>query len=104
MDVRPRSEAAERRQLDDYQFKKVTTILDASDRRIGELGSEHRTVVAYDKIPPVVVDAFVAAEDNHFWTHAGVDYMGMARAFVQNLIAGQPRRARRRSRSRSSRT
>jgi penicillin-binding protein 1A len=74
--------------LDDYQFKRVTTILDSSDRRIGELGSEHRTVVAYDKIPPVVIDAFVAAEDNHFWTHAGVDYVGMGRAFIHNVFAG----------------
>jgi penicillin-binding protein 1A len=73
--------------LSDYRPKQVTTILDANDRRIGELG-ERRTFVPYDKIPPIVVDAFIAAEDNNFWTHAGVDYTGMARAFFANLRAG----------------
>ena len=43
----------------------------------------------YDKIPPIVVDAFIAAEDNNFWTHGGVDYSGMVRAFFANLRAGQ---------------
>ncbi len=73
--------------LGDYHPKQVTTILDANDRRIGELG-ERRTFVPYDKIPPIVVDAFIAAEDNNFWKHGGVDYYGMARAFFANLRAG----------------
>jgi len=68
--------------------KQVTTITDGNDRRIGEIFSERRTVVAYDKVPPIVVDAFVAAEDNKFWTHGGVDYWGMFRAFLANLRAG----------------
>src|SRR5262245_15825245 len=74
--------------LSDYHPKQVTTITDANDRRIGVLSSERRTLVPYEKIPPIVVDAFVAAEDNSFWTHAGVDYWGMFRALVMNLRAG----------------
>ncbi|HSS01904.1 MAG TPA: PBP1A family penicillin-binding protein [Kofleriaceae bacterium] len=74
--------------LSDYHPKQVTTITDANDRRIGVLSSERRTLVSYDKIPPIVVDSFVAAEDNSFWTHAGVDYWGMFRALVMNLRAG----------------
>lgn len=74
--------------LSDYHPKQVTTITDASDRRIGEIFSERRTVVPYDKIPPIVVDAFIAAEDDSFWTHGGVDYWGMFRAFFANLRAG----------------
>ncbi|HEX2689798.1 MAG TPA: PBP1A family penicillin-binding protein [Kofleriaceae bacterium] len=74
--------------LSDYHPKQVTTITDGSDRRIGEIFSERRTVVAYDKVPPILVDAFVAAEDNKFWSHAGVDYWGMFRAFITNLRAG----------------
>jgi penicillin-binding protein 1A len=71
-----------------YTPKQTTKILDTNDHRIGELGSGRRTVVAFDKIPRVVLDAFVAAEDNSFWTHGGVDYWGMARAFLSNLRAG----------------
>ena len=74
--------------LEDYHPKQVVAILDANDRRIGELFNERRTLVPYDKIPPVVVDAFVAAEDRRFWEHGGIDYTGMARAFVANLRAG----------------
>jgi penicillin-binding protein 1A len=75
--------------LADYQPAQVTTILDRNDRRIGEIYTQRRTMVAYDKIPPIVVDAFIAAEDNHFWQHSGIDYVGMARAFFANLRAGK---------------
>ena len=74
--------------LKDYKPKQITTILDSNDRRIGEVFTERRTYVPYEKIPPIVVDAFVAAEDNKFWTHGGVDYWGMFRAFITNLRAG----------------
>jgi len=75
--------------LSDYKPKQVTTILDANDRRIGEIYTERRTYVPYDKVPPIVIEAFIAAEDNKFWTHGGVDYWGMFRAFVTNLRAGK---------------
>ncbi len=75
--------------LADYTPKQVTVILDANDRRIGEIYTQRRTMVPYEKIPPIVVDAFVAAEDNHFWEHSGIDYIGMARAFFANLRAGK---------------
>ncbi len=68
--------------------KQVTKILDTNDHEIGEVGSEHRSFLAYDKIPPLVVNAFVAAEDHELWEHHGVDYFGMARAFVANMRAG----------------
>jgi penicillin-binding protein 1A len=77
--------------LADYHPKQVTVITDGNDRRIGEIYSERRTVVPYDKVPPIVVDAFVAAEDNSFWTHRGVDYLGMFRALITNLRAGHTR-------------
>ncbi len=77
--------------LADYHPKQVTVITDGNDRRIGEIYSERRSVVPYDKVPPIVVDAFVAAEDNSFWTHRGVDYWGMFRALITNLRAGHTR-------------
>jgi penicillin-binding protein 1A len=75
--------------LADYKPSQVTVVVDANDRRIGEIFTQRRTVVTYDKIAPIVVDAFVAAEDNSFWTHGGIDYYGMARAFFANLKAGK---------------
>jgi penicillin-binding protein 1A len=77
--------------LSDYRPKQTIAITDTSDRRIGEVFSERRTVVPYEKVPQILVDSFVAAEDNSFWTHGGVDYWGMFRAFVANLRAGHTR-------------
>ena len=74
--------------LGDYHPKQVTQILDANDNRIGEIYTERRTYVPYDKVPRILIDSFVAAEDNKFWTHGGVDYWGMFRAFLTNLRAG----------------
>ncbi|MDQ3341648.1 MAG: PBP1A family penicillin-binding protein [Myxococcota bacterium] len=80
--------------LSDYKPKQVIAVLDANDRRIGEVFGpdkkiERRTFVAYDKLPAHVVDSFVAAEDNRFWQHAGVDYWGMFRAFLTNVRSGK---------------
>jgi penicillin-binding protein 1A len=75
--------------LADYKPKQVTTIVDKNDQRIGEIFTQRRTYVPYDKIPPVVVDAFIAAEDNNYWEHEGVDWFGMVRAFFTNLRAGK---------------
>ena len=77
--------------LSDYRPKQLVEITDAGGRRIGQLFDERRTVVAFDKVPPIVADAFVAAEDNKFWSHAGIDYVGMLRAFAANLRAGHTR-------------
>lgn len=76
------------KKLADYRPRQVTTILDANDNRIGEIYTERRTFVPYTAVPKVLVDAFVAAEDAKFWTHSGVDYWGMFRAFLMNIRAG----------------
>ena len=86
----------------DYHPRQVTAILDVHGDRIGELYTdERRTVVKFDEVPPILVDAFVAAEDANFWTHAGIDYRGMVRAFFTNLRRAAPPKARARSPSRS---
>ncbi|HSJ99757.1 MAG TPA: PBP1A family penicillin-binding protein [Kofleriaceae bacterium] len=80
--------------LAEYHPKQVIKIYDADRRLIGELlgpdkTKERRTYVPYDKVPQIVIDAFVAAEDNRFWTHEGVDYWGMFRAFLTNVRSGR---------------
>ena len=75
--------------LDEYRPKQVTRILDRNNVPIGELGSEKRTVVPYSSIPKLFVQAVVAAEDADYFKHGGVDYMGMARAFITNVLRGR---------------
>ena len=75
--------------LDAYRPKQVTRILDRGGAPIGELGSEKRTVVPYDAIPKLLVQAVVAAEDADYFQHGGLDYRGMARAFIEDVLRGR---------------
>lgn len=64
----------------------VTTRLYASDGQpLMEYAAEKRFFVPIDKIPDKVKNAFIAAEDKHFYQHAGVDFLGIVRAVVGNL-------------------
>src|SRR5262249_43473992 len=67
----------------------VTRVLASDGQLIGELFEERRTVVPRDRIPRVVINAFVDAEDAQFFEHHGLNYMGMVRAVVQSLIEGR---------------
>lgn len=71
--------------LGDYHPKQVTIVTDARGDRVGEIYKERRTYVPYEQVAPILIDAFVAAEDGNFWNHGGIDYRGMVRAFFTNL-------------------
>jgi len=55
---------------------------------ISEIGERRRILVTYDDLPQHVVDAFVAAEDQRFFMHPGIDYRGILRAFMQLAATG----------------
>jgi len=75
--------------LDDFRPKQVTRILDRAGTPIGELGLEKRTVIPFAAIPKLLVNAVVAAEDADYFNHEGIDYRGMLRAFVENVLRGR---------------
>ena len=75
--------------LDAYRPKQVTRILDRSGAPIGELGTEKRTVIPYASIPKLLVQAVIAAEDADYFKHSGLDYRGMVRAFIENILRGR---------------
>jgi penicillin-binding protein 1A len=75
--------------LDDFHPKQVTRILDRAGTPIGELGLEKRTVVPFASIPKLLVNAVVAAEDADYFNHEGIDYRGMVRAFIENVLRGR---------------
>jgi penicillin-binding protein 1A len=72
--------------IGDYRPEQIIKVLDRDGKVIGEIGSTHRTVVPYAKIPKVMVQALLAAEDAEYFEHEGIDYKGMVRAFVENVI------------------
>lgn len=60
-------------------------ILAADGSLLGVYSEERRKPVSLDDIPPLVVNAFLAAEDRHYWRHQGIDPVGIVRAALSNL-------------------
>ena len=56
---------------------------------IAELATERREILPFEKFPPQLVHAFLAAEDRRFYEHGGLDYRGIVRAISANLRAGE---------------
>ena len=66
----------------------VSRIYAADGTLLGEFAAEWREVVPYEKIPPKLVDAFLAAEDHEFFEHNGIYFKGILRAAWRNVVAG----------------
>lgn len=75
--------------LSDYNPPSASVIYSSDGKVLMELYKEKREIVSMDQIPRRVIDAFLSAEDDKFYEHSGVDYMGVFRAFVNNLLAGK---------------
>jgi penicillin-binding protein 1A len=71
--------------LTDYRPKIPLRIYSAEGDLIGEFGEEKRAVVKIQDVPQVLKAAILAAEDDRFYQHGGVDYTGVARAAIANL-------------------
>lgn len=68
-----------------YEPAIVTRVHAADGRLMGEFASERRVFVPIDSMPPHLLQAFVSAEDKNFYTHLGIDLLGIARAMVTNV-------------------
>lgn len=66
-------------------------VLSADGKRLGEFGAERRSPRRYEQFPDPVLKAFLAAEDDQFFEHGGVDYMGLARAALSLAATGEKR-------------
>src|SRR5512138_1365278 len=73
--------------LADYKPPIVSQVYGDDGSLVGEFYLERRTVVPVEKIPRKLIQAFVAAEDSNFFQHKGIDYFGIVRAAVKNLIS-----------------
>lgn len=56
---------------------------------IGLYGEKRRIPLRFDELPSSMVDAFLAAEDDRFFEHPGVDYQGLLRAGINLVLTGQ---------------
>ncbi len=57
-------------------------------RLMEQIGEKRRTPVDFEDIPEIVVEAFLAAEDDRFFDHPGFDYQGIIRAAINLAITG----------------
>jgi penicillin-binding protein 1A len=74
--------------LTDYRPKVPLRIWTADGVLIGEFGEERRSVARIEDVPQVMKQAILAAEDDRFFEHSGVDLLGIARAALANVAAG----------------
>lgn len=74
--------------LSDYQPPLITRIYADDATIIAEYSRERRVLVAFEKIPKTLVQAFVAAEDSSFFKHQGIDFISILRAALKNVKAG----------------
>ena len=77
--------------LTDYKPKIPLRVYSADSRLIGEFGEERRAVVKLSSVPKALTNAILAAEDERFFQHGGVDYVGVARAALSNFVSGGAR-------------
>ena len=75
--------------LTDYQPRIPLRVWTADGVLIGEFGEERRDYVPIQEVPQRVQQAILAAEDDAFYRHRGVDYTGLARAAVANFVSGR---------------
>ncbi|ROT44127.1 penicillin-binding protein 1A [Pusillimonas sp. NJUB218] len=71
----------------DYRPRVPLRIYTADKVLIGEFGEERRNVLRFNEIPDVMKSAILAAEDDRFYQHSGIDWMGVGRAALANMVS-----------------
>ncbi|HET7882505.1 MAG TPA: PBP1A family penicillin-binding protein [Acetobacteraceae bacterium] len=71
--------------LRNYQPPVMSRVYAGDGRLMTELAAERRIFVPLSAVPDMVKQAFVSAEDQHFWTHPGVDPLAIARAGIFDM-------------------
>lgn len=76
------------KELKQYKPNLISRVYSEEGELIGEYYVERRIAVPLDKVPPIVIKAFLAAEDARFFEHHGMDIRGIIRATIKNILAG----------------
>lgn len=76
-------------QLENVQYQTPLTIYSQDKLLIGQFGEKRRFPITITDVPKAQIDAFLAAEDERFYSHPGVDYKGLLRAVKQLIATGK---------------
>ncbi|POZ60737.1 penicillin-binding protein 1A [Chromobacterium alticapitis] len=77
--------------ITDYRPKIPLRVYSADNQVLGEFGEERRSFLRIHEVPQLMKQAVLAAEDERFYQHSGIDYLGILRAAVGNLVSGHTR-------------
>ena len=83
------SELPQVESLEDYRPDVITEVYGDDGQVIGSFALEHRVIMRSDQIPQIVKDAIVSVEDKNFLEHWGLDFYGISRAALRNILAGR---------------
>ena len=78
--------------LKEVQLQEPLRIYSRDRRLLAEFGDKRRTPVQVAEVPPAMINAFLAAEDDHFYEHSGVDIPGLLSAAFELVRTGKKRR------------
>jgi len=73
--------------LEDFRPDVITDLFSDDDKVIGEFAIERRIVVPYEEIPAYLQLAILAAEDDKFYNHSGINYLSTLRAMVMDVFS-----------------
>ncbi|HBP83999.1 MAG TPA: hypothetical protein DD661_03085, partial [Gammaproteobacteria bacterium] len=77
--------------VQDIRLKEPLRVYSVDGRLMGEFGDERRITVQIEDTPRDLINAVLATEDDRFFSHHGVDPLGVLRALITNLKSGQTR-------------
>ena len=83
------SKLPDENKIRDIDLQIPLKIFTADKKLIGEFGEKRRTALEFDSIPVHYVNAVLAAEDDDFFTHSGVSYLGLVRSLYRLAISGR---------------
>ncbi|MDX1432571.1 MAG: transglycosylase domain-containing protein, partial [Gammaproteobacteria bacterium] len=75
--------------LKDVRLQEPMRVYTRDQRLIAEFGEQRRTPLTLDHIPDQMVKAVIAAEDERFYDHPGVDWQGLLRAVLHVVRTGE---------------
>ena len=75
--------------LKDVQLQEPLRVYTRDGRLMAEFGEKRRTPLEFEQIPELMVKAVIAAEDERFYQHPGVDWQGLTRAAVYLIRTGE---------------
>jgi penicillin-binding protein 1A len=75
--------------IKDIRLRVPLRVYSRDGKLIAQFGEERRIPLAFDAIPNQMINAVLAAEDDNFFQHGGVDYPGLGRATLRHLLSGE---------------